>query len=454
MRLGLATLTAFVALGAAVPAHASVPMPWCGSASAVDRLPDVTPGYAVHVLYVRQPGSADRLAELAPRFVGDAAAIEAWWRGDDATRSPRFDLFAAPECASPFGALDITSIQLSRPIASIDGAFNELRTALSDLGFRQAEKAYLVYFDGPTGQSGAERICGQGAAPTFSRSGMAVVYLDSCGNDVGDTLRPVVAVHELVHVLGAVSASAPHQCERGHVCDFPQDLMRAFLSSADLESLALDPGRDDYYGHTGSWFDIQDSLFLERLDSPDLTPPGAPPGFRVGEAPNGLVRISWTAATDDVGPVAYRIYVNGDFVREQSATSIEVVPATTAVGLYSVRAADPVGHLGPLVSGRFLPGVGMVDEQGRLVRDTVRPPRVSRVTVKRTRKSVALAWPVVRDAGGIRGYRVRIGSRTVEVRRPAITILRTRLRTPVSIAAVDRAGNASLALGIPASRLR
>ena len=454
MRVALALLAAFVALGAAAPAHASAPMPWCGTASAVDRLPDATPGYAVHVLYVRAPGSANRLAELAPRFVGDAASIETWWRGDDATRSPRFDFFVAPECTSPFGTLDITSLELQRPLASIDGAFAELRATLFELGFRQAEKAYLVYFDGPTGQSGNERICGQGAAPSFSRSGIAVVYLDSCSADTSDTLRPVVAVHELVHVLGAVSPSAPHHCERGHVCDFPQDLMQAFLSSSELESLQLDSGRDDYYGHGGSWPDIQDSLFLERLDSNDLTPPTAPAGLRIGDAPNGLVRMSWAAAQDDVGPVAYRIYQDGEFVREVSSTSIQLIPVTPGAVPYAVRAADAVGHISPLVSGRFLPGVGMVDEQGRLVRDTVRPPTIARVTIKRTTTKVSLAWPAVRDAGGIRGYRVRIGTRTVTVIRPAITIARTRLRAPVSITAVDRAGNASAPLGIPLSRLR
>lgn len=454
VRLGLATLAAFVALGAAAPAHASVPMPWCGSASTVDRLPDATPGYAVHVLYVRAPGTPDRLAEVAPRLVGDAAAIEAWWRGDDATRSPRFDLFVAPECTTPLGSLDITSVQLPRAITSIEGAFTELRSTLAELGFRQAEKAYLVYFDGPTGQSGAERVCGQGAAPGFNRSGIAVVYLDSCGADDGDSLRPVVAVHELVHVLGAVSTRAPNHCERGHVCDFEQDLMRSFLSDAELESLVLDAGRNDYYGHGGTWLDVQDSLFLERLDSPDLTPPAAPQSIRVGDDPNGLVRISWPAAQDDVGPVSYRVYENGDFVRELTSTSMVLLPTTTGIVAYSVRAADPVGHLSPIVSGRFLAGVGMVDEQGRLVRDTVRPPSVSRVTVKRTKKTVALSWPAVRDAGGVRGYRVRIGSKTVTVPKPAITIARSNLRGPVSITAIDRAGNAGRAVGIALSRLR
>jgi hypothetical protein len=59
----------------------------------------------------------------------------------------------------------------------------------------------------------------------------------------------------------------------------------------------------------------------------------------------------------------------------------------------------------------------------------------------------------VRDAGGIRGYKVRIGSRTLIVRRPRLEIARSRLR-PVSLAAVDRAGNVGPAVVVPLSRLR
>lgn len=454
MKLGLATLAAFVALGAAAPAPASTPAPWCGTASSVDRLPDATPGYAFHVLYVRPPGAADRLGELAPRFVGDAAAIEAWWRGDDSTRSPRFDLFAAPGCTSPFGPLDITSVQLPRGIASAESGLSDIRSMVVELGFREAEKAYLVYYDGPSGQTGDERICGAGAAPSFSRPGIAVVFLDSCTAVESDLLRPVVAVHELVHVLGAVTTSAPHHCERGHVCDFDLDLMRAFLSGVDLESLVLDSGRDDYYGHAGTWSDIQDSPFLERLDSPDLTPPDTPQALRIGDDRSGLVRISWSASQDDVGPVSYRVYENGVFVRELAQTSMVLLPESERAARYSVRAADAVGHISPLVSARFQPGAGMIDEQGRLVRDTVRPPGVRRVTIRRAATSVRLTWPAVRDAGGIGSYRVRIGARTVAVRKPAITIARSRLRAPVSIAAVDRAGNVGPALAIAVSRLR
>jgi hypothetical protein len=459
VKLGFATLAAFVALVAALPAHASTPMPWCGtSSSSVDRLPDATSAYAVHVAYVRPPNAADRFFEFAPRIVGDAAAFDAWWRREDSTRTIRFDLFPAPSCASAFGALDISNVMLPRGVSGIGVAFEELqRLLVSDVGFDEQEKAYLVYFDGPTRQSGDERTCGEGARAGFGRPGLAIVYLDSCQADLGDSLRPVVAIHELVHVFGAVDPPAPNACRArrfaSHVCDVGLDLMTPALSKQELDAHALDSGRDDYYGHSGFWNDVQDSTFLERLDSSDRTPPTAPDGLRVGDDPSGFVRFTWGASTDDVGPVAYRIYQDGGFVRQISTTSV-LLPASDATALYSVRAADTVGRLSAPVSVRFRPDVGMVDERGRLIRDTVRPPAIARVAIKRLPKVAVLTWPAARDAGGLRAYRVRIGPRTLNVRKPTITIERSRVSGPVSIAAIDRAGNIGPSLVVARARVR
>ena len=455
MKLRLATIAAMVALGAAAPAHASTPAPWCGTgSSSVDRLPDAIAAYTVHVAYVRPPGAPDRFAAIAPRIVGDAAAFDAWWRREDATRTLRFDLFPAPGCASAFGSLDISNVQLEQAVGGVDSAFPEIRRLLAaDAGFDEPEKVYLVYYDGPTEQSGDESVCGQGARPNLDLPGLALVYLDACGADEGDSIRPVVAIHELVHVLGAVERPAPSSCQSGHVCDFEQDLMGAFLSGEELDWHVLDFERNDYYGHAGSWRDVQDSVFLERLDSPDRTPPTVPDGLRVGDGSGGALRFSWLAATDDVGPVAYRVYQDGRFVREVTATSV-LVPDTGGTSVYAVRAADAVGRLSAASSVRFRSGVGMVDGQGRLVRDTVRPPAISRVTIKRTERAAVVSWPGVRDGGGLQGYRVTIGSRILTVRKPAVTIARVRVTGAVSIAALDRAGNLGPALVISRSRLR
>ena len=455
VKLGLATLAAFVAVVAAPPGHASTPIPWCGTPSSVDRQPDATLGYAVHVIYVRPPGSPDRFAEWAPRIAGDAAEIEAWWRGQDPTRSPRFDLFAAPGCASSFGALDITSREIA--ITSAESGLEDIGNELIAAGFRERGKTYLIYYDGPTGQTGRDRICGVGAAASRGLPGYALVYIEPCGGETDDDVRVTTAAHELIHSLGAVSSAAPNECpkleEGAHVCDNPLDVMVPEVTGEPFSGHFLDVNRDDYYGHSGRWTDVQDSTFLERLDGPDRTPPTAPGNVRVSERGDGQAHITWRPSTDDVGPVEYWLYQSGVLVERMRGTTARLLfaGATTQFG---VRAVDTAGRLSPIVLVRFRRGVGMVDASGRLVRDTVSPPPVRRVSVRRQHTTVRLSWPAVRDAGGIRGYEINSGGRTFFVRKPAVVLALSRIDGPVTITALDRARNASPPLLVPRSRLR
>jgi hypothetical protein len=94
----------------------------------------------------------------------------------------------------------------------------------------------------------------------------AVIWLHGCPGVPNST----VAAHELLHALGAVPSGAPNACpgDSGHVCDQVNDIMYPFTSGQPLSSLYLDFNHDDYYGHSGSWSDIQDSLWLHRLDLP------------------------------------------------------------------------------------------------------------------------------------------------------------------------------------------
>jgi Divergent InlB B-repeat domain len=137
------------------------------------------------------------------------------------------------------------------------------------LAFSNPHKKYLVYYDGPVEQP---NVCGTaGGQPTTGPS-YAFVYIRACGADpVGEgALWADVAVHELVHALGVVPQGAPNACagNSGHVCDSNSDLMFPSTAGESLESIFLDVGRNDYYGHAGSWFDLQDSGWLARLDVP------------------------------------------------------------------------------------------------------------------------------------------------------------------------------------------
>lgn len=462
----LLAAAALAALALAPAGRASTPVPWCGTdLSAADRLPDATPGFAVHLIYAFPADGGDRFAEWAPRIAGDVTALEQWWRGQDPTRSPRFDLAPFP-CASTFGALDVSRVQLPQSAAdlgSIDTVFGRIATTLADppFAFSDPDKKYLVYYDGASGQAGQTQTCGQGRRgfPEGGRESFAVVYLGACALDSRDELRAYVATHELVHVLNALPESGPpHPCpgDSGHPCDAESDILSAVVSveTGRLVEKVLDAGRDDYYGHGGAWWDVQDSLFLERLDSPDRTPPSAPAALTATSRGDTVV-LSWGSSADDVGPVRYRVYVDGELSVETETTRFTASGAVGETHAYLVKATDAVGHLSARAEVRFTTGLGIVDATGRLVRDTVPPPRVTSVRIRRRGRSVVLAWPAVRDLGGLRGYRVAIGGRTVvTVRKAAVELARARVRRDVTIVAVDRAGNAGPPLRIPARRLR
>jgi len=325
----LAVLSTLAALVVSDPAVASAPTRWCGtSAAGADRRPDIANGPSIHVIYAYSASAADRFKEWAPRIVGDLAAIDLWWRAQDSTRAPRFDLHGFP-CASTVGRLDLTRVQL-RPAggasAAQSAAFPSILRDLSSapLGFRDPDKLYLVYYDGATASA---QICGTG-----SEARAAVIFVRNCGQEANHGLRTLAVAHELLHVLGAVPAAAPNVCPAspGHVCDSPADLLYPTVTSRQaLAGSVLDAGRDDYYGHTGLWSDAQDSPFLERLDSADRAAPAPPADLGMRADEGATATLSWQASTDDVGPGGYRLYRDGRLLRSdlRQARGYDVLPA-------------------------------------------------------------------------------------------------------------------------------
>ena len=248
-------------------------------------------------------------------------------------------------------------MQLTNGVSSIGSAFQEIRRVVAEIGFKEPEKAYLVYYDGPTRQVGLDHVCGQEparASSTFlaSRSSMSTPATQTRATSWPDHDD----ARARTRLRGGGTGGTERLPER-HVCDFPLDLMTAVLTGEELEAHVLDSGRNDYYGHSGSWTDVQDSHFLERLDSPDRTPPAAPDGLRVGDDLTGFVRVSWQPSTDDIGPVAYRISEDGQFVREVTTTTVRLAD-THDLALFAIRAADGVGRLSAPVGARFRSGAG------------------------------------------------------------------------------------------------
>jgi hypothetical protein len=268
VRALLALAAVAAALGSAQSSSAAaVPVRWCGNDVAqADRVRDRVGGPQIHVVYAVPVDGQDRFAELASPLTTDIAAIDAWWRREDPTRAPRFDLFEFPGCDSRFGLLDLSSVRLPRPAsayAGLDDRFERITDDVSESPFEHAEldKKYVIFYDGFVEDDG---VCGTGAGRETRGPGYAVVYLRSgCDLSIGDGGGAAsVAAHELVHSLGAVSDFAPNACRDGHVCDSDDDLMAAFYRGGFLDESRLDIGRDDYYGHRGPLFDVRSSPWL------------------------------------------------------------------------------------------------------------------------------------------------------------------------------------------------
>jgi len=237
---------------------------WCGSGeSNVDRA-DIVTGRQVHTVVVVPADGADSFATESGLLADDVASLQVWWTGQDPTRVPRFDdaVFAGQTC------LDISFLRLAEPGASLTGAsltLERIITELSVAGLGSQYKKYLVYYDGPAPQAG---VCGIGEGSFADGPAYAVVLLAGCPGVPNDS----IATHELLHALGAVPLGAPHACpgDLAHPCDSPTDVLNPTTAGEPLSQKVLDFNHDDYYGHSGSWPDIQDSLWLRHLDAPQF----------------------------------------------------------------------------------------------------------------------------------------------------------------------------------------
>jgi hypothetical protein len=244
----------------AVPAQASA---WCGTPGTVDRLPEGNPGAQVHVIYaVASDGTDNLAASIGTLMQTDAETIDTWWRGQDPTRTPRFDTLG-------FGCgqqLDISLVRLGSTTAELQplrDRFGRILAGLGSAGFTSTAAKYLVYYDGPNDGS---NVCGEGSG-SADGAGVAVVFTTACSG----VPTSVIAAHELLHAMGALpSPGPPHACpgDAGHPCDSPLDILYPSADGTPLSGLILDVGHDDYYGHSGSWFDLQDSRWLRHLDTP------------------------------------------------------------------------------------------------------------------------------------------------------------------------------------------
>lgn len=231
--------------------------PWCGSTATENRDAAVT-GRSIRVIYAIGSDGEDRSAAMAGRISAEIDEVVAWWRAQDAEREPRFDVFGFP-CGLQ---VDLTVQRIQAPSGTLrvlDGRADKIAQDVFVAGGMSRYQKYLVYYDGPVDDID---VCGQGGGDPAGQ-GIAIVYVQACSG----VPTQAVAAHEIIHSLGALPPGAPHPCpdSSGHPCDSETDILYPFVSTNPLGSLVLDVGRDDYYGHSGSWLDIQDSGWLRLV---------------------------------------------------------------------------------------------------------------------------------------------------------------------------------------------
>jgi hypothetical protein len=258
-----ALLVATVIVGALWLAPGAFAGTWCGSGEATTDRTDIVTGRQVHAIVAIPSDAPDTFSVAADEMQTDVDSVNAWWVGQDATRRPRFDLgtFGASTC------LDVSFLRLAEAggsFASADAAFDRINAEIASAGFTSPFKKYLVYYAGPSVE---KDVCGVGGGD-FDGPGYAIVIPAGCPTVPTDT----VLAHELLHALGAVPAGDPHACpnDSGHPCDSTTDVLYPFTHGEPLSQKVLDFNHDDYYAHSGAWPDIQDSLWLSHLDTPQL----------------------------------------------------------------------------------------------------------------------------------------------------------------------------------------
>jgi len=255
------------------------PVTWCGGASSANDRPDVVGGNEIHVVYAVPSDGADRFAQVASAIATDVGAVGEWWRKQDPTRAPRFDL-AGFSCTGA-GSLDISDVRLPHPTAYYNQAsvprIQQLRDDLLGAGFDDGAKKYLVYYDQSQPAVGVDCGAAYVNAQSGGAHGYAAVYvapnLGGCGSAGVGGFLAVIAAHELINALGALDAATPgppHRCpgDTLHPCDSTLDVLAPRPTATTLAAAILDSGHDDYYAHAGSWWDVQDSAWLRHLDVP------------------------------------------------------------------------------------------------------------------------------------------------------------------------------------------
>ena len=139
--------------------------------------------------------------------------------------------------------------------------------------------------------------------------------------------------------------------------------------------------------------------------APDTQSPSVPTGLTATAISSSQVKLVWTAASDNVGVTAYKIYSSAALVvtlDKVTTTTRATVPSTTY--RYTVSACDAAGNCSAQSAAASVTTPALADTTAPTV-----PAGLSATSVNET--TINLVWTAATDNIGVTGYRVyRTGS--------------------------------------------
>ena len=257
-------------------------------------LPDIDDGYNIHVMYVLPSNGIDKEYDLNSKISMLIYQMDKWFNKKTKGRlfkegqNLKFD-------RKSDGKIDITflNIDLRDEVISREGinAVNVIQPAIARYGFNDPKKVYFVVYGGSN-----RDVCASSQLPGHQQRGItantAALYYPgkrtgSCiENDGG--FKPTFnntassALHEILHVLGAVPKCAPDHLvfkNEGTINDgigghlsIEGDIMYSVQSNVTFANAEhLDFKSINYYNHNNDCLDIAKSVYVTpTVENPQL----------------------------------------------------------------------------------------------------------------------------------------------------------------------------------------
>lgn len=212
--------------------------------------PCFTGGYGVQAVYV-----GSNLAGAAPQIQEQITVMDtAMWDSSNGERAIRW---VTDESCVPI----IAEATTTNP-----DSIQTVITELGQQGYNLPNRRYLVFAE-PSVYCGISQL----GSPTYPNGSLVGIVGSGCWAGERST-----ALHELMHMLGAVQPTAPHADGSGHCTDDADLMCYAYTTPCPPEQeRLLDCNDDDYFDVTGTLdpaLNTANSLYLYPNAAPSPSP--------------------------------------------------------------------------------------------------------------------------------------------------------------------------------------